>query len=72
LSAPRTDGLTGDGTERAHIAKRFADEIVHFAKESVASWPAFDVAARNTLEINAEFSVLEDPEKEIRELFRSL
>lgn len=72
LSAPRTDALTGDGTERAHIAKRFADEIVHFAKESVASWPAFDVAARNTLEINAEFSVLEDPEKEIRELFRSL
>jgi para-nitrobenzyl esterase len=72
LSAPRTDGLTGDGTERAHIAKRFADEIVHFAKESVASWPAFDVAARNTLEINAEFSVLVDPEKEIRELFRSL
>ena len=72
LSSPRTDGLTGDGTERAHIAKRFADEIVHFAKESVASWPAFDVAARNTLEINAEFSVLVDPEKEIRELFRSL
>ncbi len=72
LSSPRTDGLTGEGTERAAIAKRFADEIVFFAKESVASWPTFDVEVRSTLEINAEFAVLSDPEKEIREIFQSL
>jgi para-nitrobenzyl esterase len=72
LSSPRTDGLTGEGTERAAIAKRFADEIVFFAKESVASWPTFDVEARSTLEINTEFVVLSDPEKEIREIFQSL
>jgi para-nitrobenzyl esterase len=72
LSSPRTDGLTGDGAERAAIAKRFADEIVFFAKESVASWPTFDVEVRSTLEINAEFVVLSDPEKEIREIFQSL
>ena len=72
LSSPRTDGLTGEGTERAAIAKRFADEIVFFAKESVASWPTFDVEVRSTLEINTEFAVLSDPEKEIREIFQSL
>ena len=51
---------------------RFADEIVFFAKESVASWPTFDVEVRSTLEINTEFAVLSDPEKEIREIFQSL
>jgi len=72
LSAPGTDMLTGDGSERAGIAARFADEIVHFATTSQPTWPAFDAANRKTLEINAEFVVLSDPEKEIREIFQSL
>ena len=72
LSAPGTDMLTGDGAERAGIAKRFADEIVQFAKSSTPTWPAFDFADRSTLEINAEIAVLNDPEKEIREIFLSL
>ena len=41
--------------------------IVFFAKESVASWPTFDVEVRSTLEINTEFAVLSDPEKEYQE-----
>jgi len=72
LSAPGTDMLTGDGAERAGIAKRFADEIAQFAKSSTPSWPAFDLADRSTLEINAEIAVLNDPEKEIREIYLSL
>ena len=72
LSAPGTDMLTGDGAERAGIAKRFADEIVQFAKSSAPTWPVFDLVDRSTLEINAEVAVIDDPEKEIRELFSSL
>ena len=72
LSAPGTDMLTGDGAERAGIAKRFADEIVQFAKSSAPTWPVFDLVDRSTLEINAEVAVISDPEKEIRELFSSL
>jgi para-nitrobenzyl esterase len=72
LSAPGTDMLTGDGSERAGIAARFADEIAHFAATSQPTWPAFDTTHRNTLEINAEFVVLSDPEKEIREIFQTL
>jgi para-nitrobenzyl esterase len=72
LSAPGTDMLTGDGVERAGIAKRFADEIVQFARTSAPTWEAFDTTHRKTLEINAEFVVLNDPEKEIREIFMSL
>jgi len=64
--------LTGDGSERAGIASRFADEIVQFATTSQPTWPAFDTAHRKTLEINTEFAVLSDPEKEIREIFQSL
>jgi para-nitrobenzyl esterase len=69
LSAPGTDMLTGDGVERAGIAKRFADEIVQFAKASNPTWPAFNLGSRQTLEINAEMNVLTDPEGEIRSLF---
>ena len=72
LSAPGTDMLTGDGSERAGIAARFADEIAHFATTSQPTWPAFDTTHRKTLEINAEFVLLNDPEKEIREIFQSL
>jgi para-nitrobenzyl esterase len=72
LSAPGTDMLTGDGVERAGIAKRFADEIVQFARTSAPTWEAFDTTHRKTLEINAEFVVLNDPEKEIREILLSL
>jgi para-nitrobenzyl esterase len=69
LSAPGTDMLTGDGAERAGIAKRFADEIVQFAKSSAPTWPVFDLATRQTLEINTEMNELSDPESEIRSLF---
>jgi para-nitrobenzyl esterase len=72
LSLPGTDGLTGDSPDRAAIAARFADEIVHFAINSQPTWPAFDTTNRMTLEINAEFVILSDPEKEIREIFLSL
>jgi para-nitrobenzyl esterase len=69
LSAPGTDMLTGDGAERAGIAKRFADEIVQFAKSSAPTWPVFDLADRHTLEINIKMDVVSDPEGEIRSLF---
>jgi len=69
LSAPGTDMLTGDGVERAGIAKRFANEIAQFAKTSEPTWPSFDTESRQTLEINAEMNVLTDPEGEIRSLF---
>jgi carboxylesterase type B len=42
---------------------------MNFAKESVVSWPAFDIESRQTLEINADMKVLTDPEGEIRSLF---
>ena len=72
LNAPGTDMLTGDGPERPEIAKRFADEIARFAAHASPSWPAFTTSERLTLEINADFPVLSNPEKEIRELFQSL
>ena len=72
LSAPGTDMLTGDGAERVGIATRFANEIVQFARTSAPTWEVFDTTHRKTLEINAEFVVLNDPEKEIREIFLSL
>jgi para-nitrobenzyl esterase len=70
LSIPGTDGLTGEGPERAAIATRFAGEIVQFARTSAPTWPAFGIDDRQTLEICAEMNVLKDPESEIRVLFK--
>ena len=71
LNTPGTDMLTGDGVERAGIAKRFADEMVQFAKASEPTWPGFDTEFRQTLEINTQMNVRTDPEGEIRSLFVS-
>jgi para-nitrobenzyl esterase len=61
--------LTGDGTERADIADRFAAEIVQFATHGHPSWSQFNVIDRPTLVIDAETQLTHDPEPEIRILF---
>lgn len=69
LSAPGADFFTGDGPERATIAHRFASEIVHLARHGHPSWSQFDSVKRDTLVLDAEATLVSDPESEIRELF---
>ena len=61
--------LTGDGTERAGIADRFASEIAAFATHSHPSWSQFNTSDRPTLVIDTETKLAHDPEQEIRVLF---
>ena len=61
--------LTGDGTERAGIADRFASEIVTFATHGHPSWSQFNLQERPTLVINEETLLTLDPEPQIRTLF---
>ena len=61
--------LTGDGTERAGIADRFASEIVAFATHGHPSWSQFNLQERPTLVINEETLLTLDPEPQIRILF---
>jgi para-nitrobenzyl esterase len=61
--------LTGDGTERAGIADRFASEIIAFATHGHPSWSQFNLQERPTLVINAETLLTLDPEPQIRALF---
>ena len=61
--------LTGDGTERAGIADRFASEIVAFATHGHPSWSQFNTNERPTLVIDTETHLAHDPEPEIRVLF---
>ena len=69
LSAPGTEMLLGNGSERQGIATRFADEISAFAKGGAASWPQYDLHQRPTLRIDADFELLHDPEAAVRSLF---
>ncbi len=68
LHAPGGDMFTGTGTEREAIARRFADEIVHFAVHGHPSWSQYDLARRDTLVIDSTVDLVSDPEARIRVL----
>jgi para-nitrobenzyl esterase len=69
LDAPGTELLTGDGPERTSIASRFADEIIHFATHGHPTWEQFNTATRPTFRIDADSTLENDPEAEIRSLY---
>ncbi len=71
LDAPGGELFTGDDPLRHDIARRFADEIVDFARHGHPSWAQYDTVNRHTLRIDTEIELLSDPESDIRGLFTS-
>lgn len=69
LDAPGGEMFTGNGAERIPLAKRFADEVVHFATHGHPSWQQYNITSRPTLQLDAEVTLVQDPESAIRELF---
>jgi para-nitrobenzyl esterase len=69
LDAPGGEMFTGNGAERIPLAKRFADEVVHFATHGHPSWQQYNLTSRPTLQLDAEVTLVQDPESAIRELF---
>lgn len=61
--------FTGSGDERQAIASNFADFVAGFASTSEAKWAQYNTATRTTMVIDAECSVVNDPEAPIRLLF---
>jgi para-nitrobenzyl esterase len=69
LDASGAEMLLGDGSERQAISDRFASEIVQFATHGHPSWEQFNIETRPTLVIGQSIELVNDPEREIRELF---
>lgn len=69
LDASGAEMLLGDGPERQGISDRFASEIVQFATHGHPSWEQFNIETRPTLVIGQSIEIVNDPEREIRELF---
>jgi len=69
LDAPGAEMLLGDGPERQGISDRFASELVQFATHGHPSWEQFNIETRPTLVIGQSIELVNDPEREIRELF---
>jgi para-nitrobenzyl esterase len=61
--------FTGDTDDRTAVADTFSDAITTFARTGVAPWPTYDTRARQTLRIDANATVLDDPESALRELW---
>jgi carboxylesterase type B len=70
LDAAGTDMLLGTEENRTLLATRFADEIVQFATHGHPSWQQFNVDTRPTMVMNIESALVDDPESDIRQLFR--
>lgn len=69
LDAQGAEALTGDSPARRGIADRFGHELVALATHGHPSWAQYDLVRRSTLVIDAETTLVEDPEPEIRALF---
>lgn len=69
LTAPGADFFTGEGPERRDVADRFSSELIGLATHGHPSWSQFDAVNRDTLVIDAETTLVSDPEREIRALF---
>lgn len=69
LDAPGGEMLTGDAPERHALSTRFADEIAHFARHGHPTWSQYDAVSRNTLQLDHQVTLVNDPESDIRTLF---
>ena len=63
------DQFTGDGDDRTAVADSFSDAVTGFARDGVAAWPMYDLAARATLRVDTVTTVANDPEAAVRELW---
>lgn len=71
--------LTGGGPEAQALADKVSDTWIAFARlgnpnnPKIPEWPPYDAGSRNTLVINSEITVAEDPIREQREaMFRAM
>jgi len=69
LDAPGGEMLTGNAPERHALSTRFADEIAQFARHGHPTWSQYDPVSRNTLQLDNEATLVNDPESDIRKLF---
>jgi para-nitrobenzyl esterase len=61
--------FTGEGADRAAVADSYSDAVTSFARTGVASWSEYDLSRRATLRVDSTTTVVDDPERALRELW---
>jgi para-nitrobenzyl esterase len=69
LSRTGVELFTGTGAEREHVADRFADAVLRFARHGDPGWDGYDTTRRRTRRLHVEHDTIADPEPELRELW---
>ena len=69
LGRPGVAAFTGDQPERTIVADVFADALITFARRGDPGWSAYDTTRRSTLQVDAESGEVDDPERDLRELW---
>ncbi len=69
LDRPGVELFTGSTQERQRVADAFSDALVAFARHGDPGWPAYDATRRATRLVDAECSVVDDPDRDLRELW---
>lgn len=69
LDRPGVELFTGPAQERQRVADAFSDAVVAFARHGDPGWPVYDATRRATRLVDAECSVVDDPDGDVRELW---
>jgi len=69
LDRPGVAAFTGDPPERTGVADVFADALIAFAYRGDPGWSAYGAARRSTLQVGTESFEVDDPERDLRELW---
>lgn len=61
--------FTGEGDDRTAVADAYSAAVTSFARTGTASWPAYNLPERPTLRVDVATTVIDDPERALRELW---
>jgi para-nitrobenzyl esterase len=70
LGATGADLFVGTGPGLPAVADQLCDALIAFARTGEAPWPTFEVPTRSTQIIGPDPRVVDDPESELRELWK--
>ncbi len=72
LDAPGVAMFLGGSPGATEAADAFSDALLSFARDGVPGWDRYSVDRRATMEFCATSGVIEDPERELRELWENV
>jgi para-nitrobenzyl esterase len=69
LSRPGVEQFTGTAPERDRVADAYSSAVLALMRDGTPGWAGYRDESRATMQIDVDSRLLEDPERELRELW---